>query len=157
EYYFGATGGGLWKSTDGGVTWLPVTDKQITSSSVGAVAVASSNPDVVYIGTGESEIRGNIAPGDGVYKTSDAGKTWTHIGLRDAQNISKIRVHPANPDIAFVAAFGHHAAPNDERGIFRTTDGGKSWQKVLFRDAKTGGIEVVFDPNNPNVVYAALW
>jgi photosystem II stability/assembly factor-like uncharacterized protein len=157
EYYFGATGGGLWKSTDGGVTWQPVTDKQLTSSSVGAVAVAPSNPDVVYIGTGESEIRGNIAPGDGVYKTTDGGKTWTHIGLRDAQNISKIRVHPTNPDIAFAAAFGHHAAPNDERGIFRTTDGGKTWQKVLFRDAKTGGIEVVFDPNNPNVLYAALW
>jgi photosystem II stability/assembly factor-like uncharacterized protein len=157
EYYFGATGGGLWKSTDGGVTWQPVTDKQITSSSVGAVAVAPSNPDVVYIGTGESEIRGNIAPGDGVYKSADGGKTWTHVGLRDAQNISKIRVHPTNPDIAFVAAFGHHAAPNEERGIFRTTDGGKTWQKVLYRDAKTGGIEVVFDPNNPNVLYASLW
>ena len=157
EYYFGATGGGLWKSTDGGVTWQPVTDKQITSSSVGAVAVAPSNPDVVYIGTGESEIRGNIAPGDGVYKSTDGGKTWTHVGLRDAQNISKIRVHPTNPDIAFVAAFGHHAAPNEERGIFRTTDGGKTWQKVLYRDPKTGGIEIVFDPNNPNVLYASLW
>jgi photosystem II stability/assembly factor-like uncharacterized protein len=157
EYYFGATGGGLWKSTDGGLTWQPVTDKQITSSSVGAVAVAPSNPDVVYIGTGESEIRGNIAPGDGVYKSTDGGKTWAHVGLRDAQNISKIRVHPTNPDIAFVAAFGHHAAPNEERGIFRTTDGGKTWQKVLYRDAKTGGIEIVFDPNNPNVLFAALW
>ena len=157
EYYFGATGGGLWKTTDGGGTWQPMTDHQLTSSSVGAVAVAPSNPDVVYIGTGESEIRGNIAPGDGVYKTTDAGKTWTHIGLVNAQNISKIRVHPTNPDIAFVAAFGHHAAPNDERGIFRTTDGGKTWQKVLYRDPKTAGIEIVFDPNNPNVLYAALW
>jgi photosystem II stability/assembly factor-like uncharacterized protein len=157
EYYFGATGGGLWKTTDGGGTWQPMTDHQLTSSSVGAVAVAPSNPDVVYIGTGESEIRGNIAPGDGVYKTTDAGKTWTHIGLVSAQNISKIRVHPTNPDIAFVAAFGHHAAPNEERGIFRTTDGGKTWQKVLYRDPKTGGIEIVFDPNNPNVLYAALW
>ncbi|HEY3884085.1 MAG TPA: hypothetical protein VGL62_02665 [Vicinamibacterales bacterium] len=157
EYYFGATGGGLWKTTDGGVTWLPVTDHQITSSSVGAVAVAPSNPDVVYIGTGESEIRGNIAPGDGVYKSTDAGKTWTHIGLQNTQNISKIRVNPLNPDIVFVAAFGHHAAPNEDRGIFRTKDGGKTWQKVLYRDPKTGGIEVVFDPNNPNVVYAALW
>jgi photosystem II stability/assembly factor-like uncharacterized protein len=157
EYYFGATGGGLWKSTDGGVTWQPVTDKQLTSSSVGAVAVAPSNPDVIYIGTGESEIRGNIAPGDGVYKSTDGGKTWAHVGLRDAQNISKVRVHPTNPEIAFVAAFGHHAAPNEERGIFRTTDGGKTWQKVLYRDARTGGIEVVFDPNNPNVLYASLW
>src|SRR5690349_19568009 len=117
EYYFGATGGGLWKSVDGGTTWRPVTDGQITTSSVGAVAVSPSNPDVVYIGTGESEIRGNIAPGDGVYKSTDAGKTWTHIGLVEAQNISKIRVHPTNPDVVFVAAFGHHAVPNPERGI----------------------------------------
>ena len=157
EYYFGATGGGLWKTIDGGVTWQPVTDGKITSSSVGAVAVAPSNPDVVYIGTGESEIRGNIAPGDGVYKTTDAGKTWAHIGLEDAQNISKIRVNPTNPDIVFVAAFGHHAAPNEQRGIFRSKDGGKTWEKVLYRDPKTGGIEVVFDPNNPNVLYASLW
>jgi len=157
EYYFGATGGGLWKTTDGGVTWQPVTDGKITASSVGAVAVAPSNPDVVYIGTGESEIRGNIAPGDGVYKSTDAGKTWTHIGLEDAQNISKIRVNPTNPDVVFVAAFGHHAAPNEQRGIFRSKDGGKTWEKVLYRDPKTGGIEVVFDPNNPNVLYASLW
>src|SRR5438105_13882017 len=115
EYYFGATGGGLWKTINGGVTWSAVTDGHLTSSSVGAVAVAPSNPDVVYIGTGESELRGNIAPGDGVYKTTDAGKTWTHVGLRDAQNIAKIRVHPTNPDVVFVAAFGHHAAPNAER------------------------------------------
>ena len=112
EYYFGATGGGLWKTTDGGATWRPVTDGQITSSSVGAVAVAPSNPDIVYIGTGEADIRGNIAQGDGVYKSTDAGKTWTHIGLVDTQNISKIRVHPTNPDLVYVAAFGHHAAPN---------------------------------------------
>ena len=157
EYYFGATGGGLWKSTDGGATWQPVTDNQLTSSSVGAVAVAPSNPDIVYIGTGESEIRGNIAPGDGVYKTTDGGKTWAHVGLKDAQNIAKIRVHPTNPDIVFVAAFGHHAAPSAERGIFRTKDGGKTWEKVLYRDPKTAGIEVVFDPNNPNVLYASMW
>src|SRR5947199_5175083 len=156
EYYFGATGGGLWKSVDGGTTWRPVTDGQITSSSVGAVAVAASNPDVVYIGTGESEIRGNIAPGDGVYKTTDGGKTWTHIGLVETQNVSKIRVHPSNPDIVFVAAFGHHAAPNNERGIFRSKDGGKTWEQVLFRDPKTGGIEINFDPNNPQVLYASL-
>ncbi len=157
EYYFGATGGGLWKSTDGGATWQAVTDGQITSSSVGAVAVAPSNPDIVYIGTGETEIRGNIAPGDGVYRTTDGGRTWAHVGLRNAQNVAKIRVHPTNPDIAFVAAFGHHAAPNEERGIFRTKDGGKTWQKVLYRDPKTGGIELVFDPNNPDVLYASLW
>jgi len=157
EYYFGATGGGLWKSTNGGTTWVPATDGQLTSSSVGAVAVAASNPDIVYIGTGETELRGNIAQGDGMYKSVDAGKTWTHIGLRDTQAIAKIRVHPTNPDIAFVAALGHPAGPNAERGIFRTRDGGRTWEKVLYRDEKTGGIEVNFDPNSPSVLYASLW
>jgi photosystem II stability/assembly factor-like uncharacterized protein len=157
EYYLGATGGGAWKTTDGGVTWRPVTDGQIHSSSVGAVAVAASNPDVVYIGTGEPDIRGNIIQGDGVYKTTDGGKTWTHTGLVETQNISRIRVDPANPDVVYVAAFGHHAAPNPERGVFRSKDGGKTWEKVLFRDNKTGAIEIVLDPGNPQVIYAALW
>src|SRR5215831_10390182 len=112
EYYMGATGGGLWKSTDGGTSWKAVTDGQIHSSSVGAVAVAPSNPDIVYIGTGEADIRGNIIQGDGAYKSTDGGKTWTHIGLVETQVIAKIRVHPTNPDIVYVAAFGHHAAPN---------------------------------------------
>ena len=157
EYYFGATGGGLWKTTNGGATWAVVTDGQITSASVGAVAIAPSNPDVVYIGMGESELRGNIAQGDGVYKSTDAGKTWTHIGLVETQVISKIRINPTNPDLVFVAALGHPAGPNAERGIFRTKDGGKTWDKVLARDDKTGGIELNFDPKNPQVVYAALW
>jgi photosystem II stability/assembly factor-like uncharacterized protein len=157
EYYMGATGGGLWKTTDGGVTWRPVTDGQIRSSSVGAVAVAPSNPDIVYIGTGESEIRGNIIQGDGAYKSSDGGKTWTHVGLAETQVISKIRVHPTNPDLVYVAAFGHHAAPNPERGVFRSRDGGTTWENVLFRDNKSGAIELVLDPNNPEVMYAALW
>lgn len=157
EYYFGATGGGLFKTTDGGTTWRPVTDGQINSSSVGAVAVAASNPDIVYIGMGESEIRGNIAQGDGIYKSTDAGKTWKHVGLKDSQTISKIRIHPTNPDIVFAAVFGHAAGPNDERGVYRSKDGGATWQRVLFRDAKSGAIELVFDPNNPNVLYAALW
>jgi photosystem II stability/assembly factor-like uncharacterized protein len=157
EYYFGATGGGLWKTTNGGVTWSPVTDGQLGSSSVGAVAVAPSNPDIVYIGMGESELRGNIAQGDGVYKSTDAGKTWTHMGLADTQVISKIRVHPSNPDLVYVAALGHPAGPNAERGIYRSKDGGKTWEKILFRDEKTGGIELNFDPSNPQVVYASLW
>jgi photosystem II stability/assembly factor-like uncharacterized protein len=157
EYYFGATGGGLWKTTDGGATWRPVTDGQITSSSVGAVAVAPSNPDIVYIGTGEADIRGNIIQGDGAYKSIDAGKTWTRIGLTETQNISKIRVDPKNPDLVYVAVFGHHAAPNPERGVFRSKDGGKTWEKILYRDDKTGAIELVLDPNNPQVLYAALW
>jgi len=157
EYYMGATGGGLWKTTDGGTTWKPVTDGLINYSSVGAVAVAPSNPDVVYIGTGEADIRGNIIQGGGAYKSTDGGKTWTHIGLTETQVIAKIRVHPTNPDVVYVAAFGHHAAPNPERGVYRSKDGGKTWDKILFRDNKTGANELIIDPNNPQVIYVALW
>src|SRR5205085_10111083 len=157
EYYLGATGGGVWKTTDGGLTWRPLTDGQISSSTIGAVAVAPSNPDVVYAGTGEADIRGNIIQGDGAYKSIDAGKTWTKIGLAETQNISKIRAHPTNPDLVYVAAFGHHAAPNPERGVFRSKDGGKTWDKILFRDDKSGGDEIVIDAGNPQVIYAARW
>jgi photosystem II stability/assembly factor-like uncharacterized protein len=157
EYYMGATGGGLWKTTDAGISWKPVTDGLINYSSVGAVAVAASNPDVVYIGTGEADIRGNIIQGGGAYRSSDGGKTWTHIGLTDTQVIAKIRVHPTNPDLVYVAAFGHHAAPNPDRGVYRSKDGGKTWEKILFRDNKTGANELVLDPKNPQVIYAALW
>src|SRR5882672_637960 len=157
EYYVGATGGGLWKTTDGGTTWRPVTDGQINYSSVGAVAVAASNPDVVYIGTGEADIRGNIIQGGGAYKSADGGKTWTNIGLAETQVIAKIRIHPTNPDLVYVAAFGHHASPNPERGVYRSKDGGKTWDKILFRDNKTGANELVIDPKNPQVIYVALW
>jgi photosystem II stability/assembly factor-like uncharacterized protein len=157
EYYFGATGGGLWKTTDGGVTWKPVTDGQIESSSVGAVAVSESNPDVVYIGMGETELRGNIMQGDGVYKSVDAGKTWKHAGLGDSQAISRIRIHPSNPDIVYVSVLGHPYGPNAERGVFRSKDGGKTWQKVLYHDDKVGAADLCFDPSDPNVLFAALW
>ena len=157
EYYMGATGGGLWKTTDGGTTWRAVTDDHVHSSSVGAVAVAPSNPDVVYIGTGEADIRGNIIQGDGAYRSTDGGKTWTHIGLTETQVIAKIRVHPTNPDLVYVAAFGHHAAPNAERGVYRSKDGGKTWDRILFRDDRTGANELVIDPNDAQVIYAALW
>ena len=157
EAYFGAVGGGLWKTVDGGLDWSPVTDGQITSSSVGAVAVSESNPDIVFIGTGESCIRGNIMPGDGVYKSTDAGKTWTHIGFESSDAISKIRIDPTNPDIVFVADFGRYNGPSDERGVFKTVDGGKTWKKVLFRDNKTGAVDISIDRKNPRVVYAALW
>src|SRR5688500_8307246 len=157
EAYFGAVGGGLWKTIDGGETWTPTTDGQIGSSSVGAVAVSDSDPDVVYIGMGESCIRGNIMPGDGVHRSADAGKTWTHVGFRDSDAIAKIRVHPTNPNVVFVASFGKYGAPSEERGLVKTTDGGRTWKKTLFRDAKTGAIDLSIDPQNPNVMYAALW
>ncbi|HEX7049065.1 MAG TPA: hypothetical protein VF188_02545 [Longimicrobiales bacterium] len=157
EYYFGATGGGLWKTTDGGLTWRPVTDGQIGSASVGAVAVAASDPDVVYIGMGETELRGNILQGDGVYKTTDGGKTWTHLGLEETQAIARIRVHPTNPDIVYVAALGHPYAPNPERGVFRSKDGGKTWEKVLFVSDSAGAIDIAIDRTNPDVLYASTW
>lgn len=157
EGYFGAVGGGLWKTIDAGNTWAPVTDGQITSSSVGAVAVSESQPDVVFIGMGESCIRGNIMPGDGVYRSPDGGQTWTHVGFRDTEAISKIRIHPTNPNIVFVAAFGDYHGPSEERGVFKSTDGGTTWKRVLFRDARTGAVDLSLDRRNPNVMYAALW
>ena len=155
-YYFGAVAGGVWKTTDGGVSWDPLFDKQSTSS-IGSIAVADSDPNVIYAGTGEACIRGNISFGDGVYKSTDAGKTWTNIGLKDTRHIGKLIVHPTNPDVAFVAALGHAYGPNTERGIFRTRDGGKTWEKVLYLDDHTGGIDIAFDPNNPHVLFAAMW
>jgi len=157
EAYFGAVGGGLWKTVDGGENWTPVTDGLIKSSSVGAVAVSESNPDVVFIGMGESCIRGNIMPGDGVYKSTDGGKTWTHVGFANSQAISKIRIHPTTADVVFVASFGKYGAPSDERGVFKSTDGGKTWQRKLFRDNKTGAVDLAIDRRNPNVIFAALW
>ncbi|MEW6321779.1 MAG: glycosyl hydrolase [Acidobacteriota bacterium] len=157
EYYFGAVGGGVWKTTDFGHTWTPVTDAHLESSSVGALAVAESNPDIVYAGMGEACFRGNIIQGDGIYKTTDGGKTWAHVGLRDSQIVSKIRVHPSNPDLVYAAVLGHAYDDNDERGVFRSRDGGKNWERVLFRDAKTGAVDLSMDPKNPDVLYAALW
>ena len=157
EYYFGATGGGLWKTTDGGTTWRPVTDGQLKSSSVGAVAVAPSNPDVVYLGMGETQFRGNIMQGDGVYRSTDGGRTWSHRGLGDVQAISRIRVDPSNPERAYVAALGNPFGPGDARGVYRTVDGGGTWQRVLFRGPQAGAVDLVIDPTNPRVLYATFW
>ena len=157
EYYFGATGGGLWKSTDGGTTWNPVTDAALRTSSVGTVAVSESNPDVVFAGTGETELRGDIIQGDGIYKSTDGGKSWAPSGLAETQAIGRIRIHPTNADIVYVAALGHPFGPNPDRGVFRTTDGGKSWKNVLFRSDRAGAVDLCFDPKNPQVLFAAIW
>jgi photosystem II stability/assembly factor-like uncharacterized protein len=155
--YFGATGGGLWKTVDGGEHWANITDGQLHSSSVGAVAVSASDPNILFIGMGESCIRGDIQPGDGVYKSTDAGKTWTNIGFGNSDAISRIRIHPTNPNIVFVADFGKYGVDSDERGIFKSTDGGKSWRKVLYKGPNSGGIDIEIDQKNPNVMYASLW
>lgn len=156
-YYFGATGGGVWKTTDGGANWTSISDTTFKSSSVGAIAVAPSDPNTIYVGMGEADIRSNIANGDGVYKSTDAGKTWKHIGLKAADAISNIEVHPQNADVAYVAALGNPFAPNKERGVFRTTDGGKTWKQILAKNDSTGAIVVKLDPTNPSIIYASMW
>jgi photosystem II stability/assembly factor-like uncharacterized protein len=156
-YYFGATGGGIWKTTDGGFTWLPVADGQIATGSVGALAVSESDPNIVYAGMGEACIRGNASPGDVVYKSTDAGRTWKHVGLEQTQQIGAVAVNPRNPNIVFVAALGHQFGPNEERGVYRSTDGGTTWKQVLTRGPKAGAVDIVMDANNSNVLYAAFW
>jgi photosystem II stability/assembly factor-like uncharacterized protein len=155
-YYMGADGGGVWKTTDGGVTWQPIFDGG-SAPSVGALAVAPSNPKVIFVGTGVNTIYGDVAHGDGVYKSSNGGETWEHVGLEDTRHIARILIDPRNPDIVLVAAMGHTYGPNEERGVFRSTDGGKSWKKVLFKDNITGAIDLCFEPGNPRVIYATLW
>ncbi len=154
-YFFGATAGGVWKSTDGANTWTPLFDKEKVSA-IGSVAVATSDPNILYVGTGEA-IRGNISHGNGIYKSLDGGKTWKNVGLRDSRAIGKVIINPKNCDVVFVAAFGHPYGPNTERGVFRTIDGGKSWEKVLYKDDMSGAIDVAFDPRNPNILFASLW
>ncbi len=156
-YYFGGVGGGIWKTTDGGGTWLPVSDGQLKTSSVGAIAVADSDPNVVYAGMGESCVRGNASNGDGVYKSVDGGKTWRNVGLEDSQTIGAVRVHPRNPDIVYVAALGHLWGPNDMRGVYRSTDGGANWKQVLTRGRDAGAVDLAMDPGNPRVLYASFW
>src|SRR5450432_2683680 len=155
-FYCAQVNGGVFKTTDYGRTWQPIFDDQPTGS-VGALAVSISNPDVIYVGSGEGLHRPDLSIGDGVYKSIDAGKTWTHLGLRDGQQIAQLAIDPRNPDRLFVAVAGHPYGPNEERGIFRSLDGGKSFEKVLYKDENTGGADVQIDPANPEIVYASLW
>ncbi|HYM62044.1 MAG TPA: glycosyl hydrolase [Thermoanaerobaculia bacterium] len=155
-YYFGSTGGGVWKTTDGGQTWRPVSDG-FFGGTIGAIAAAPSDPSVVYAGTGEETIRGNVSPGGGMWKSTDAGKSWTHIGLADSQHIARIRVHPVNPDVVYVAAMGHAFGPNDVRGVYRSKDAGRTWERILFVNRDSGAVDLAMDPTNPRILYASTW
>ncbi|HET7250785.1 MAG TPA: glycosyl hydrolase [Gemmatimonadales bacterium] len=156
EYWMGTTGGGVFKSTDGGDTWTASSDKYF-GGTIGAFGVSASNPDIVYVGTGEFPIRGNVSRGDGVFKTTDGGKTWTALGLAGTRQIARVRVHPTNPDIVYVAAQGDPFGPSPDRGVYKSTDGGKTWNKVLFRNDSTGASDLIMDPSNPDILYATLW
>jgi photosystem II stability/assembly factor-like uncharacterized protein len=157
-YYMGATGGGVWKTENAGTTWENLSDGHFNVGTIGAVAVAESDINVLYVGTGESPIRGvTTSHGDGVYKSTDAGKTWTHVGLKESGQISRIEVHPQNPDIAYIAVQGQIWGPNEERGVFRTIDGGETWEHVLKVNADTGAGDLAMDPTNPRILYAAMW
>src|SRR5687768_5893527 len=150
-YYTATASGGVWKSRDGGGTWKPIFDEQ-PISSIGSVAVAASDPNVLYVGSGEANIRGNVAAGNGIYKSVDAGKTWTHVWKQEGQ-IGTMVVHPRNENVAFAAVLAHAFGPNPERGVYRTRDGGKSWQQVLKKDNDTGASDVAIDPSNPNILF----
>ncbi|HVB83987.1 MAG TPA: hypothetical protein VND63_03820, partial [Rhodanobacteraceae bacterium] len=156
RFYFGAVDGGVWESDNAGRTWTPIFDQEPVGS-IGAIAVAPSNPDVIYVGSGEADMRSDIALGNGMYKSVDAGRTWTPIGLADTQAIGTILVDPHNPDVVYVAALGHPYGANTERGVFKSSDGGRTWVKVLYKNANTGAIDLAFDPANSQVIYAALW
>jgi photosystem II stability/assembly factor-like uncharacterized protein len=155
-YYFGATGGGVWKTTDGGSHWNNVSDG-FFGGSIGAVAVSEWDPNVVYVGTGEKTVRGNVSHGDGMWKSTDAGRTWRHIGLPDSRHISRIRIHPKNPDLVYAAVMGHLFGPNEERGVYRSRDGGETWERILFANAQAGAVDLAMDPTNPRVLYASTW
>ncbi|CAN5618785.1 hypothetical protein BH23CHL2_BH23CHL2_09390 [soil metagenome] len=155
--YFGACSGGVWKTRDGGASWKNVSDGYFKTASVGAIAVSESDRNVVYVGMGEACIRGNVTHGDGVYRSNDGGKTWTHLGLEDILHIARVRIHPTNPEIVYVAAFGHAFGPHPARGVYRSTNGGRDWELVLHRDERTGASDLTLDPTNPRVLYAGLW
>ena len=156
-FYFGATGGGVWRTTDAGQNWVNLSDGQIREGSIGAVEVAPSDPNVLWVGTGSDGLRSNVSTGRGIYRSADAGRTWRHVGLRESGHVGGIRVHPRDPNVAFVAAIGNAFKPNPERGVFRTRDGGATWEKVLFVSDSTGAVDVEFKPDDPNTLYASMW
>ena len=156
-FYFGACAGGVWKTVDGGIYWRCVSDGFLGSAAIGALAVAPSDPNVIYVGTGETEIRLDVSYGDGIYKSTDAGRTWSHLGLRESRFVGRIRIHPLDPDLVYVAALGDVFGANDERGVFRSRDGGRTWSKVLYREANTGAVDLAMDPRNPRMLFAAFW
>jgi photosystem II stability/assembly factor-like uncharacterized protein len=156
-FYFGACAGGVWKTTSGGAYWENVSDGYFNTAAVGAIAISEADPNVVYVGTGETTIRSNVSHGDGVYRSSDGGRTWRNLGLADTRHIGRIRIHPRDPDVVYVAALGHAWGTNEERGVFRTADGGRSWQKILYKSARAGAIDLSLDPHNPRVLYTSIW
>lgn len=156
EFFFGAAGGGVWKTEDGGSSWFNVSDG-FFGNSIGAIAIADSDPNIIYVGGGEVTVRGNVSHGDGMWKSIDGGKTWSHIGLDDSQTIPRIRVHPTDPDLVYVAVLGHLYGPNQQRGVFRSKDGGENWERILFASEEAGAVDLIIDPNNPRVLYAATW
>jgi photosystem II stability/assembly factor-like uncharacterized protein len=155
-FYMGATGGGVWRTTDGGTTWKNISDG-FFGGSIGSIAVSESDPSVIYVGGGEKTVRGNVSHGDGMWKSMDAGKTWKHVGLADSRHIPRVRIHPKNPDLAYAAVLGHLYGANKERGVYRTTDGGKTWKQILFVNDEVGAVDLVLDPASPAVMYASTW
>ena len=156
-FYFGHCAGGVWQTSDGGRFWTSISDGYFATGAVGALAISESDPNVLYAGMGETNIRGNVSHGDGVYRSTDGGRSWQNVGLRQTRHIARIRIDPRDPDIAYVAAFGHVYGPNPERGVYRTLDGGKNWDRILFRDDRTAAIDLSIDVTNPRILYAALW
>jgi photosystem II stability/assembly factor-like uncharacterized protein len=156
-FFFGSTGGGVWKTADGGLVWQNMSDGFLRRASVGAIALADADPNVLYVGMGECCIRGNVSSGDGIYKSTDAGRTWTHMGLPTSRHVSRVRIHPKDPNLVYVAAFGHAFGVNGDRGVFRSRNGGRSWERVLFRSERAGAIDLSMSPANPSILYAALW
>ena len=155
-YYMGSTGGGVWETRDGGANWKNISDGYF-GGSIGAVAVSEWDPNVIYVGGGEVTVRGNVSHGSGMWKSTDAGKTWKSIGLTDSHHIPRVRIHPRNPDLVYAAVMGHLHGPNEQRGVFRTKDGGETWEKILYIDEEVGAVDLVMDPNNPRILYASSW